>query len=295
MSDVIDDVGTITATWTDPTGVVWPLSDTSDDVGWFTTPGPAGWHATTYEIVTDPLPRGGEQVRFIRAKPGLITWPLYVWGDSHLQWVQRHRQIRRAFTMTLHRGLTGVLRVERPDQSAREVDCLYQAGLEGNPGDGWLWSNDAVTLYAPDGYWRAVEPIEVTHAYAPGLDFLSPYPQVSPGLALGESQIDNPGDVQAWPTWTLTGPLTAITATNVTSGREFTLTYALQAGEQITIETDRPQVRGPAGQNLVTALNWPTAYLWGLEPDVNNVIFNVSGGAVGTSVTMTFHPRYEGA
>lgn len=295
MSDVIEDVGTITATWTDPTGTVWPLSDTSDDVGWFTTPGPAGWNATTYEIVTDPLPRGGEQVRFIRSKPGTITWPIYVWGDTHLQYVERHRQIRRAFTKTLHRGLPGVLTVARPDASARTIEAYYQGGMEGEAGEGWLFAHDAITLWCPDGYWRDVNSVSVPHSYIPGSDFLNPFPTVSDSLNLGESTINNPGDVVAWPEWTITGPMTALAATNVTTGLEFTLTFPLIAGEQATITTDRPAVRGPAGQNLSSYLDWPTAYLWGLEPGDNDVIFNVSGGTTGTSVTLTFNSRYEGA
>ncbi len=295
MTDVIEDVGTITATWTDPTGTVWPLSDTSDDVGWFTYSGPAGWHATTYELVTDPLPRGGEQLRFVRSKPGSITWPLYVWGETHLQYVQRHRQIRRAFAMTAHRGLPGTLTVARPDGTARSIEAYYSAGLEGEAGEGWLYSKDAITLFCPDGYWRDVNSLSVTSSYAVGVDFLNPFPSVSQGLTLGEFQVTNPGDVAAWPTWTITGPMTSIMARNVTTNYEFQLTYALAAGEQVTIITDRPQVRGPAGQNLSTSLNWPAAYLWALAPDDNDIIVNVANAAVGTSVTLDFHARYEGA
>lgn len=295
MTDVLEDVGTITATWTDPTGTVWQLSDTSDDVGWFTTSGPAGWDATTYEIVTDPLPRGGESVRFIRSKPARIVWPLHVFGETHLQYVQRRRQIKRAFTMTAHRRTTGVLRVARPDGTAREIDAYYESGLEGDGGQGWLWSTDAVTLFCPDGYWRDIDPVSTVHSYIPGSDFFNPYPLISDSLALGETVLNNPGDVDAWPEWTITGPLSAVTATNITTGYEFTLTYGLAAGEQITITTVQPAVRGPSGQNLASALNWPTAYLWSLLPGDNDVIFNVSGGATGTSVELTFHPRYEGA
>lgn len=295
MTDVIEDVGTITATWTDPTGAVWPLSDTSDDVGWFTTNGPAGWHATTYEIVTDPLPRGGEQVRFIRSKPGSITWPIYVWGDTHLQYVERHRQLRRAFTMTVHRGTVGVLRVQRPDSTAREISCYYSAGLEGEAGEGWLWSKDAITLFCPDGYWRDVEPITVTRSYQTGVDFLNPFPSISAGLSLGDTEIVNPGDVDAWPSWTITGPMDSISASNLSTGLQFSLNYTLAAGEQITITTDRPTVRGPGGQNLVAYLDWPNAYLWSLTPDTNNVTFNVAGASAGTTVELKFYPRYEGA
>lgn len=288
-------VGSITATWTDPTGVQWELSNTADTLGWFTVPGPSGWHATTYEIVTDPVPRGGENVRFIRSKPARLVWPVYTYGDTHLAYTARRRQIQRAFTMTLHRRSVGTLRVIRPDNSAREIDCFYESGLEGEAGEGWLFSKDAVNLFCPDGYWRDTTPQSIIRAYVPGVDFLNPFPTVSDSLTLGETQVDNIGDVDAWPTWTLTGPMTAVTATNVTTGYEWTLTTPVLAGEQVTVTTFQPSVRGAAGENLVNALDWPNAYLWWLAPDTNDLIINVTGGGVGTSVQMDFYPRYEGA
>lgn len=296
MTDLIEDVGRITATWTDPTGVEWALSDTDPELGWFTPPGPAGWNATTYEIVTDPLPRGGENIRFIRSKPARIVWPLYIYGDSHLAYVQRLRAIKKAFTMTVHRRTAGTLRVTRTeDGSAREIDCFYESGFEGEAGQGWLSSTDAITLFAPDGYWRDTTPVSTVHSYIPGEDFLDPFPFVSDSLALGEVELDNPGDVDAWPTWTITGPMTAVTATNITTGYEFSLLYTLSAGQQATITTFQPSVRGPSGENLSHNLTWPNSYLWWLAPGSNAVVLNVSGGDVGTSVELTFHPRYEGA
>lgn len=295
MPDLIEDVGTITATWTDPTGTVWELSNNSPDLGWFTPPGPSGWGATTYEIVTDPLPRGGEEVRFVRAKPGHIVWPVYVWGETHLLFVERYRQIKRAFTMTVHRRAAGTLTVARPDGSARSIDAYYESGWEGEAGENWLFATAAVALFTPDGYWRDVAEVSTTNSYVAGSDYFDPYPQVSAGLALGETVLTNPGDVDAWPVWTITGPMTALSATNVTTGYEFTITYPLLAGEQITITTMQPSVRGPYGQNLAYALDWPAAYLWALAPGDNDVIFNVSGGVAGTSVQLAYHPRYEGA
>ncbi len=301
MTDVIEDVGTMTATWTDPTGTVWPLTDTSDggedDTGWFTSNGPGGWNATSYEIVTDALAGGGVNVRHVRANPGTLTWPIHTWGESHLQWVQRHREIRRAIMMTVHRNQLGVLTVSRPDGSSRWVECMYQGGFQGESGEGWLFSTDVITLLCPDGYWKDTAPGSVTFTYQAGVDFLDPFPSVSPGLPLGEAQIDNPGDVAAWPVWTLTGPMSSFSATNVTLGLEFTLTWPLLAGHQITIDTNRsrPQVRSPTGDNLVAFLNWPTAYLWPVLPGVNDLVFNVAGADEGTAVNLTYHARYEGA
>lgn len=296
MTDLVENVGTITATWTDPTGTVWELTNPDPAIGWFTpAAGPSGWNATTYEIVTDPLARGGENVRFIRAKPGQIVWPLYVYGDTHLQYIERARQIRKAFTSTLHRRSPGTLRIARPDGTAREIDCYYSSGLEGEAGEGWLYGKDAITLYCPDGYWRDVDPVTLTLTYTVGSDYLNPYPSVTTGLGLGEQVLTNPGDVTAWPTWTLTGPLTAVSATNMTTGYTWTLTYTVNAGETVVITTDQPAVRGPAGQNLVSSLNWPDAYLWWMEPGDNDVIVNVLGGAAGTTAVLEFHARYEGA
>ncbi len=292
----IQDFGGMVASWTDPDGVIWDLTDHSPDgPGWFTLPGPAGWDATTYEIVTDAVPRGGETVRFIRAKPARIVWPLYVYGDTHLAYKTRHRAIKKAFTSSLHKRRAGYLTVARTeDSTARQIDCYYESGFEGEAGEGWLFSKDTITLFAPDGYWRDVAATTITRDYTPGVDFLNPFPSVSASL-LGAVDVINDGDVDAWPTWTITGPMTAMTATNLTTGYEFTVTYTLAAGEQITITTYQPTIRGPVGQNLAGALDWPLAYLWWLAPGYNSVNLNLNGAAAGTSIELTYQARHEGA
>lgn len=296
MPDVIEDVGRPTAVWTDPTGVNWTLTDSDPDgPGWFTVPGPSGWNATTYEIVTDPLPRGGESVRFIRAKAGRLLWPMYIYGDTHLAYLENLRRIKRAFTMTVHRRLPATLTVTRPDSASRTIQCYYESGLEGEAGEGWLSSKDVITLFCPDGYWQDSQQHTTTWSYLTGTSYFDPFPQVSESLSFGETQIDNVGDVDAWPTWTLTGPMSAVSATNVSTGYQWTLTYALAAGEQVTITTVQPTVRGPIGQNLVGYLDWPDTYLWSLAPGTNNLVINVSGGGIGSSVQLAYYARYEGA
>ena len=293
-----EDVGTIDATWTDPDGLVWQLSNTSDEVGYFTTDGIAGTGANPIEIITDPLARGGEEVRHIRAHPRRITWPLHIWGDTHLEFITRYRNLRAAFTKTTHRRAPGVLRVARPDgvQAAREIECYYEDGLGGEAGEGWLSANPVLTLYCPDGYWRSTAPIVYRYAYTAGRPFLNPYPSLSSSRVLGDVTIDNPGEVDTWPSWQLTGPATAFTATNSQAGGGFTLTHALAAGETITITItpNRTTVRGPGGINLAGSLSWPGALLWPLLSGRNEVSLQVAGADDGTTVTLTFQPRFEG-
>lgn len=295
MTTPLNSVGTMVATFIDPTGQEWPLSNTSDEWGWFTTPEIAGWNATPYEFTLDPVPRGGDDVRYIRSQSVRITWPLHIWGETHTEFLERYRSIRRAFMSTIHRQAPGILRVARPDGTAREIDVYYESGFQGEGGENWLSANPVLTLLAPEAYWRDVEPTTVVREYAPGADFLNPFPTISSASVIGSTTVDNPGDVEAWPTWVITGPMTVLTAANTTTNRSFELTYTLTAGQQITITTFRPTVRGPAGQNLVNSLNWPTAYLWSLMPGSNAITFTLAGSGAGSRIELDFYPRFDGA
>ncbi len=297
---VADVVGNMYATFTDPLGGIHELTNTvgigtDDELGWFTTPEVSGWGAKPYEFVVDPLPRGGESVRFIRSQAGRVIWPLHIWGQTHQTFLERYREIRRAFMSTVHRRSPGILTVSRPDGRSRQLDVYYEEGFKGEPGEDWLYANPKLTLYAPDGYWRDTEATIVTRAYSPGVSFFNPFGTLSSSQVFGNTVINNPGEVDAWPVWTITGPAESLTATNNTTGQSFILTYSLMAGETVTITTLRPTVRGPAGQNLVASLNWPTAQLWPLYGGDNNVEFTVGGSASGTKIQLTFYPRYEGA
>jgi Phage tail protein len=287
-------VGTMFATWTDPDGVVWNLSDRSNNSKWFTTTGPSGWGAPQFELVTDPLARGGIHMRFVRAEPARIIWPLHIWGDTHLDFVGNYRSLANAFILTLHRQAPGLLRVARPDGSAREIEAFYEEGFGGESGQGWVAAAPVLTLMCPDGFWRDAADTVAPFVYGAGTSFFAPYPQVSSSQVLGSTTVNNPGDVTAWPAWTVTGPMVALTAINDTTGQAFELTYTLSAGQQITISTAEATVTGPAGENLIGSLNWPAAYLWPLVTGANTVQFNLSGAGAGAAVELSFRARYNG-
>lgn len=290
--------GAMRATWIDPDGREWELTGPHEVHGWFTRQQIAGWGATPRTFVTDPLARGGVSVRHIRTEHRRITWPLHIYGDTPDEFIDRYRSLMRAFLLTAQRGQPGILRIGRGDGSRREIEAFCEDGWGGEPGENWHSANPVLTLLCPDGFWRDPEPQLVQRTYqSGGAPFLSPFIKVSSGQVLGVTDIVNPGDVDGWPVWTITGPGGAVTATNVTTGAEFTITFPLGVGEQIVIDTSttRPTVRGPAGQNLVGALNWPGADLWPLAPGVNSVNFVVDGAAAGTTIEMRYRPRYETA
>ncbi|MER6598985.1 phage tail protein [Streptomyces parvus] len=304
-------VGNATAFYTDPTGTVWPLTD--EVAGWFTlADGVSGLGAAAYTLTTDAQPRGGARLRHAQPQPRTIIWPLYVYGDTHLQYLERWRQLATAFTRTLRRGrdkrrTPGTLTIARPDGTSRSVRVFYSAGFEGQSkqGSGIISDAVALALWCEDPYWTDAEAVTVHRETGVMVDFLDPYPSVSSSQVLGETVVDNPGDAVVWPTWTITGPATLITFTNETTGESFALNPAavghgpLAAGEQVTVRTDPAQVRfqdgSPDGANWSGALDWPEAVLWGLEPGLNEVTFQLDGSGPGSAVDLVFHPRHETA
>lgn len=281
-----------TAVYIAPDGSEWPLS--VPELGWATIDDVGGLGAAPVELVTDPHARGGERVRHVQEQARVINWPLLVFGNTHLEFLGRWRRLARAFKMTRRKG-PGVLRIYRPDGSAREIRVHFSAGFDGEPGQGFTEDLAVVSLFCEDPYFRAVDSLALRYSSAAGRRFLTGFPSLSSGRVLGAATVYNAGEVEAWPEWTLTGPADGLTATNETTGEAFTLTYPLSAGQAVRITTDPPTVQGPSGQPLTWALSWPGAVLWGLDEGLNDVNFSVPGAGVGTSIELAYRPRFETA
>ena len=191
----------------------------------------------------------------------------------------------------------------RSDGTVRRIAVYYSDGWDGRgqTATGITWDSAVVTLWCEDPYWVDAETVTVHREQGTGEDFLEPYPSVSSSQVLGETVVNNPGDVVVWPTWTITGPASLVTFTHEGTGESFVLDPGevghgnLLSGEQVTVRTDPAQVRFENGDNWVGALNWPDAVLWGLDPGDNPVTFQLDGAAGGSAVDLSFNPRYETA
>jgi hypothetical protein len=299
----LPEIGRAHATYIDPRGGVWPLTDPAR--GWFTlAAGVSGLGAAPVELASDPHPRGGERLRHVQPQARSIVWPLHVYGADHTEFTARWRALARAFTDTLRYG-PGILEIARPDGGRRRISVYYQGGFEGQAQEGYSRTDDSaiLALWCEDPYFYDPDPITEHRESGAGVDFFVPYPSVSSSQVLGDTTLTNPGDVVAWPVWTITGPASAVTFTHGGTAESFTLDPNaaavghgnLLAGEQVSIRTDPPQVRYQNGDNWVGALNWPGAVLWGLAPGGNEVTFTLSGSTTGSAVDVAFLPRYETA
>jgi hypothetical protein len=277
-------------------GRFWDLSNLEGPV--ILQPGFTGFDMPHVTLFTDGTPglagsswQGGhDDVR-------TVFLPVYTEGLTRSSAVN----VRRDFLRSVHwsRG-TSTICVAEADGNRRYLDCVYAGGAEGSEGQGdsgLQWATYGANFQAIDNpYWYG-DPITPTSWVVPAP---RPFFPLKPGLftlsasaVLGDTTVDNFGDVEAFPTWTLAGPATQLTLTR--DGRTFRINATLLAGETLTIDTNkkRQTVVDGTGVNRWGDVAIGAIDLWPLEPGINELNVAVAGGVGGaTSLTMSYQPRF---
>lgn len=302
---VIPDPGAYTPLWIAPDGTqlqLNPDTTTSGAERFTVRRGVAGLGIAPVDLVTTPALGGGVAVDFARRREHTILWPLRIRGATHMEFLTEWRRCAGLFEQTGRLG-PGLFRIRRPDGSEREAVCWYAGGFEQEPDEGaWLTLTPVVKLLVPEGLWRSTTTTEFSASQETSADYLAPYPSIGSGAVIGAAQLRNDGIADAWPTWTIRGPMTQLTATNNTRGQAFVLTYTLAAGQTITITTRPLQATGPAGQNIKGSLNLLAGGKpWRLDPGaVSSVQFTVAGAVAettpgaddGTKITLRYYDKH---
>ncbi|MEU6058008.1 phage tail family protein [Streptomyces sp. NPDC047097] len=282
--------------YTDPAGNTVLFTDW--ERGWVVPPGPKGLDMPTYAFTREESPGiDGYELRQVRAQGKDIILPLAFWADdSRAAYQARRRALIRS--LNPKRG-PGTLTLTQPDGATRSIGAIYTDGLEGDESRdaaGTRWCSTVLTFSCPSPYWLG--PL-VTQEWKTGGDteFFPFLPlTVGDSQVLGAVTVDNDGDDDAFPIWTVAGPATAITLTNSTTGRALVLTRTVTGTDTILIDT-RPR-RQTAVLNGVTNC-WPnlstTSEMWPLVPDRNDLTLTVAGATSATRVGMTYQLRYLAA
>lgn len=286
------------ATWTDPSGAVWNLSDFGVN-GIITNARPVNTGAIPRTFVADNLPQGGSKPRHVQKGPRHIGWPVYVGADDAMTYRQKVRALTKAFTMSADLLVPGVLTVYFTDGSALQIKGIYEGGMEGDQAgslDGVHSDAFVVGLYCGDPHWTDTVPGKAIFEVGLQNDFLAPFPTVSSSQVLGTaSNVNNTGEADAYPVWDFTGPWSTITARNNTTGKSFTYSLAAAAGGTLHMVTQAEyfEVTDGSGNDRSSYLNWPTTSLWPLVPGVNSVTVTVAGAGNGSRAVMSWVRRFE--
>lgn len=280
--------------WTGPDGSSWDLNDTErgvflTDAGVRGMKNPQADRWTSQSATTHGSRRRGG--RFLERE---VHWNLAIFADSSEAWVD----LEERWWQTLDVDAAGLWTVTVPGRAPRSLTCRFVGDgdhvyaldpLEGG------WAVYGIDLIAEDPFWRSA-PVTQSWTTAPGVPFLdpagSPPFHISPSATLSSATVQNPGHLEAWPTWRATARPDGVGVTAVTvgiSGQLVTFPQPLLPGQTLEIRTDPADQRAFLDGVEVTSLL--STFDFAPIPAGQSVPLELEMTGDGT-VSASFYPRY---
>lgn len=235
--------------WTAWDGSVWNLSDAEAGV-FLLNEGLEGLGMPDITNYTHASPVvHGEAWDGWLATGRKVFWTVAVFHDTEsVGWVERHR----AFWKTMRPGKTGVWSIELPTGEKFSLTLRFK-------GDGGhSYSNDPVErgwevygieLFPEQPFWEATPIVESWGAEVKtpflGAEDIGPPFHVSPVTTIGTAKVTNPGDVESYIRWTVTGPTSTVTVG--IGGENTVIPFPVPDQQKLVIDTDP--------RNLIAELN----------------------------------------
>jgi len=269
------------------------ITELSPANGYTILAGVMGLDAPPVQLSTDARTEGDGSV-LVKRRTGVryVSLPMYVNTGSHIR-------LAMSLLSDVFRG-PGQLRVSDDGTNYRTLrSVFYDFGMEGDESKGvsmpHAWRKFVVSLQALDPWWYATAQTQTLNLgagsefSASGIDF----DEASEPFDGGESTtFQVGGHADAYPIWTLEGPLD--TCTVVVAGEQtFQIAAALADAETITIDT-RPATRGPSLNG--GAINWSLLTAASRLPTFPagsvSVAVAVTGSDAGSAVSVEYEPRW---
>jgi hypothetical protein len=267
-------------------------------------PGASGLDLPPFELHTDDSPNlDGSMFRGARAAARQILLPVYVYGID--------RKTLRSFKRKLANALNPkmgycVLTFIESSGVARRIQCYYAGGMEGNESadsSGFRWISYGIQLTATDPWFYGDTEIGADWSFGSAQPFLgNPFLPIKLGKgtrSTGTLTVNNPGDIEAWPVWSITGPIKSFEFTGP-DGTSWGIPAqaggadALLNGRTLTIDC-RPgykTVLDDQGTNYFPLMA-SSPSLWSIPPGTSTVQADLVSGSGTPTVTMALFPRYS--
>lgn len=281
-------------TWIDPYGIETGLNVQWDVDGRFSLP---------FDFQSDAVPgRQGEVFRSVKHGVRSITIPLWIGPcatDADLRTAMRELVYR----LDPLRG-DGLFRVQSPLGDQREMVCRASGVSmpESVGGTSLLHAQKAVvTFIAHNPYWQDTHDVALDFTVGTQPDFFPFFPlRLTSSEVFADTTLENDGDVEAWPVWTIKGPGSIIVLSNLTTEETLTLSNAgglvLASGEQCFIDTREgtKTITRQDGLNLFKYISNDSA-LWSLRAGANNVRLEMAGSSEPSQLKVVYRQRYLSA
>lgn len=233
-------------TWTGWDGSEWDLTDPSGGVA-FTADGLEGLGMPDITNYThdSPVVHGVSWDGWL-ATGRKVFWPVAVFSGSVTDsvpssqaWIRRNR----AFWKTFRPGKVGTWTVELP--SGEKFSLKLRFG--GSPDPGFShdpaqkgWAVYGIELFPEQPFWEAPAVVESWGAEEKvpflGPDGAAPPFFPSPAATLSTAKVTNPGDVETFIQWTITGPTETVTV-GIGSARTV-VPFPVPDGSKLVIDTN---------------------------------------------------------
>lgn len=251
-----------------------------------------GFGISATNVRIDSRAGDGGTFRFSKRDVRDIDLPVVVFGTDRAD-VQT--KLRRLNKILQDKEGPAKLRATYADETNLFIEVHYVGGGEtqwDNSEAGLTFARWVLQLRAPNPFW--ISGIEEQFVIATGSTGRGLLPELTKlklanPLALGSITFVNAGDVQAFPTYEITGPLENLIIKRGTQSFGFA---QILAGETITIETEFASVTDQDGENVYSRLE-PAPKLFSLPPGESTV--QVFGEALSGDfqVSMRYSPRFE--
>ncbi|MER6102402.1 phage tail domain-containing protein [Streptomyces sp. NPDC001832] len=267
-------------------------------------PGASGLDLPPFAVHMDESPNlDGSMVRGARASARPVLLPIFVYGID--------RKTLRQFKAKLANALNpkfgySVLTFIEQDGVPRRLNCYYTGGMEGSEGvgaSGFTWISYGIQLTAADPWFYGDTEVAANWSFGTDQPFLAdpflPMTLLRGTTSTGALTIYNPGDIEAWPVWEITGPLKRFELTGP-DGTSFGIPVqpgevdAVPEGRTLTVDC-RPgykTVTDDEGKIYFPLLS-ANPSLWSVPPGISTANADLLAGSGTSTVKMTLFPRYS--
>ncbi len=252
------------------------------------------------DYIVDRSPQSpGSIVRSVRHTSRTLILPIVVQGTDPTDLRTKLRDLNVA--MDPMRG-AGRIKNAGPDGTTRVVECWLQDGLAAdenmNSTSARTWQRLSLQFFCEEPYWLDDSPTSETIEYQTTTATFFPFfpLRLSSSSVFGSTTINNTGDVDTYPRWTITGPGSSFYIKNLTTDKTIEIDLTLSAGETLTIDT-KPgvsTVRLNDGTNQFGSLS-ALSSLWPLVPGSNSVQLEMSSADVNSSFSYSYERRWLSA
>ena len=222
-----------------------------------------------------------------------LDLPLTVIGTDRADVETKLRRLAAALS---DRYGTPMLLARYSDGTSYQLEVHYTGGAETQFGSdaGDQFARWVVTLQAPDPFWTSQQAVSFSLGYdattrglLPNLSQL----QVKTDSVIGAFTIENPGDVEAYPVWSIQGKSTLLSLSLNGIGFTYTENMATGTGKR-TINTRTASVVDSAGTNLYDNLG-TAPKLFAMPPGSSSISLSITGADATTGFAGYFQPRRE--